>query len=56
MSARDFTYKHSLDIFSVRRVQVWDIWGAIDPMGGCPNFFCIFLVDYRYTYLDINCK
>ena len=20
------------------------------------NFFSIFLVDYRYTYLDINCK
>ena len=24
--------------------------------GGLHNFFCIFLVDYRYTYLDINCK
>ena len=26
------------------------------PMGGTHNLFMFFLVDYRYTYLDINCK
>ena len=27
-------------------------WGG----GGTYNLFLFFLVDYRYTYLDINCK
>ena len=49
------------DIYSARRVQqFWDIIGATDPLGRGGGdytiFLNIFLVDHRYTYLDINCK
>ena len=35
----------------------WDKKGAIDSLGDCTYVIILFfLVDYRYTYLDLNCK